>query len=896
MFMKDPKVKSFASPLLAILLLCGVSIKGAVLSEFQQRDSIWKPGFRGFITITNFESEVQAPPVLLTEPYPLNPHLIRYGVPFDLPDDPDDILGTPIEEEGTITVPLPSGGREIFLLISAVFPDSEFFGDGGERPLKLTTLNEPERVCIELTYSDGSTDTFIPANARKPSYGIERGLGLYFIHPPADKKPVSLTLRDRMRNAGFGIWAITVNTRKPVAEEPIIPLVYYNQPKKAAPDALIIEFNSKKGLAWGNLQSKVWGGKIDLSNEPVFLLKLVRSDGSTIDLPSTVWKIQSVKTPGNKVDIILEYDLPESKLEALLNVVYTGIDEALLTLEIKNTGDKPLTGTLFFPTLSGIMFKDWEDTWYFSSRVGGVINKVAVEFRDRIGELHPMQVDGFFSIKAGGGLCLMTQDLTELYRWYRLGKDDRGGKYAIEYLEQTVAKNQSFRCAPVMLCAVPGDWKDQFTKYLQWKSKWYKPIAPRPKWFRDVFAFASCYTVGDPDFTPQINAAFKSTGACDFAHLFGWAINKDYGHWGDYNHFSQFGKSDEDGKKTFKQIINYVQTNEIPVGLYLDGYLVSREAKNPPAYEREQMAICGKDGKPIKYYGDALSMCLYLPQWREYLTSVYKRLATDLSPNGLYIDEFGRNLENRTCYSPDHGHPVPAGMAPAEGLFMKQIRHNIPQSIVLYSEFVPSDVASQYLDGAFSYIYPCAYLGDENWWLNKMNKDLSHERIAPHYVNLHRFAFPDFKTFHIIYSVPHQNGNWFLLRYPFFNGEGIYLKGEAVNSVDKYASSFYKKIFAIQHKYKYAFTSEDIEPLVATEAPHLFANRFSAQRFTVWTLYNANYRTLRGALLKVKHKPSAQYYDVWNNRKIVPQIKNDIAELTFEIGARSVGCIVQEIP
>ncbi|HON08055.1 MAG TPA: DUF6259 domain-containing protein, partial [Verrucomicrobiota bacterium] len=328
-------------------------------------------------------------------------------------------------------------------------------------------------------------------------------------------------------------------------------------------------------------------------------------------------------------------------------------------------------------------------------------------------------------------------------------------------------------------------------------------------------------------------------------------------------------------------------------GLYIDGYLVSPTAVNPTVYEREQWGIRNSTGALAKYYDDCLSMCPYVAEWRNYLKNTYKRIAEEIRPDGLYVDEFGRNLENRICYATNHNHGIPAGMAPGEGILLKEIRQAIPSNIVLYTEFVPSDVTSQYTDGSFSYLYPTAYLGKEDWWMNLRDRELSHERIAPHYVNLFRFAFPDFKTFQIIYSVPQENGNWFLLKYPFFNGEGYYLKSEARTRADKHAIGFYQKVFAIQRKFSDAFTSSDVEPLVKTETPHLFANRFSTPQYTLWTLYNANYQTIRGNLLRVKHIKGRQYYDVWNNRLIKFKEVKDMAELDFDIGPRSIGCIIQ---
>jgi hypothetical protein len=61
----------------------------------------------------------------------------------------------------------------------------------------------------------------------------------------------------------------------------------------------------------------------------------------------------------------------------------------------------------------------------------------------------------------------------------------------------------------------------------------------------------------------------------------------------------------------------------------------------------------------------------------------------------------------------------------------------------------------------------------------------------------------------------------------------------------------------------------------------------------LWTLYNANFQTIRGNLLRVKHIKGRQYYDVWNNRLIKFKEIKDMAELDFDIGPRSIGCIIQ---
>jgi hypothetical protein len=246
----------------------------------------------------------------------------------------------------------------------------------------------------------------------------------------------------------------------------------------------------------------------------------------------------------------------------------------------------------------------------------------------------------------------------------------------------------------------------------------------------------------------------------------------------------------------------------------------------------------------------------------------------------MYIDEFGKCMTSRTCYSTEHGHPSPMGMSPGERILLWQIREALPERIATYCEYIPADVTAQYIDGGFGHV-------PLHGWRD------GYDVVAPHYVNLQRFAFPDFKTLQLIYYVPQKDGNWFLLKYPFFDGDGYYLTSSCLQS-DDHAREFYRRVFAIQHKYAAEFTSDVVEPLVPTEQPNVFANRFSTGTRTVWTIFNANYRTQRGALLTVPHRERATYRDVWNDREVSVRIAGNQAQLSFEIGPRSVGCIVQE--
>ena len=81
--------------------------------------------------------------------------------------------------------------------------------------------------------------------------------------------------------------------------------------------------------------------------------------------------------------------------------------------------------------------------------------------------------------------------------------------------------------------------------------------------------------------------------------------------------------------------------------------------------------------------------------------------------------------------------------------------------------------------------------------------------------------------------------------------------------------------------------------LVPTERGSVYANRFSGKARTLWTLYNARPYTVRGEVLAVPHHEGATYRDEWNDKDLKPEIHDDQAILSLELGPQSIGCISQ---
>ena len=849
---------------------------------FDARDGPWPAGRSGFTTVAlpreaRPPSHFMVPRMGIGSWFP-TAHVTVEGIPFTVPAEPSGMLASGTVGEEALALDLPAGAREVLVLLAAAFPPDEMFGSNWRRPTPLRMLDEPERLVAELAYADGSSDAMLPIHAAKAAYGVGHGIAVYALHPTPGKAPTRLILRDRMRNASFGIVGVTVNAGKPRVPEPRIPKVWY-PPVDDAPAADVkFVFEGEVGPTWSSISSPMLNGTVNLKGKPLFILRLGEEE-----IPASAWHVGMAPHDDKTVGIFARCDHKGLTLLALLIATRTARNEVLLELKLTNTSGKPVTGTLLFPCISGLSIGSVADTWYFCGRRGGVIHRVPCAWRDEIGEAHSLQVDGFFNPKLGAGVCFMPRDRKGVFRWYRVGKDATGGNYALEYLPQTVGPRETWECVPTVVKVVAGDWKAQLREYLAWVKTWYKPLAPRKPWFQKVWSFPS-YCPARPLTTPvderadlaaEAGRVAEALGACDYMHLFGWAITPEYGHWGDYDHFHQYG-----GKERFVQAVRRCQSKGIPVGLYLDGYLVHEKSQKPTKEQRERWAVRTQKGEML-YHGNykAHSMCPYAEGWRDYLTAACKRVAEEIKPDGLYIDELGKSMVRRTCYAADHGHRVPMGMSPGEMLLARQIREAVPPEIATYTEYVPPDVFCQFVDGAFGHV---PLYGHRD----------GYDAVAPHYVNLHRFAFPDVKIFELIYSVPLRNGNWFLLKYPFFNGEGYYLKGSRFLT-DEHSRAFYRRVFAVQHAHADAFASQDVEPLVRTEAPHLFANRFATPSKTVWTLFNANYRTIRGKLLVVPHREGARYHDAWNGRPVDATVEKGKATLTFAVGPRAVGCVVQ---
>ncbi len=802
------------------------------------------------------------------------------GVPFCVPAAVDKVNQTGTSALGTLEMPLPSSAREVYLLTAAIAPATEPWGIDWQHPKTVEMLSEPEKVLFEVRYTAGPPDFVLPLDLATGQWGMKRGLGVCVVHPDPTRKPTTLLLHDRMDVASFAILGAALRTDAPRVAEPSWAGLAYPPPPTRAPGA------SAGGKLEAALDGATWsrdvaGGsasEVAWSKGPIFEVEMA---GKT--LPAEGWQPFQPRSvlaaPGQKRIFLRNAD---AKLRAEITMTTTTRGSLLLGMNLVNEGEQPVTATLRFPVLRGVRIGSIEDTWYLFGRRGGIINHVPAAFREPLGDPHPLQVDGFFNPKSGLALACLTHDTVAQHHFLRLAKNARGGEWAPEYVERDIAPEKTFAATEAELIPCSGDWRAIFAAYCEWLKTWFKPPVAKPWWER-TFAFitrnAHYDSFADPKdrgaIQPAIDNCLKYIGFCDYVHLFGWSSSKTYGDWGDYDHYDET----VGGLDTFRGNIAKAQAGGVAVGLYQDGYLNCDKGQVTGAHAKE-WAMKRADGSPnyIKEY-DAYNECPYFEDWRKYLASAYARIHRDLGTKGMYVDEYGATDGRWACYAKDHGHNGYEVPYAGEVEMLKGLREAVGPEVALYSEYPSAEVSRQYLDG--SYTYQALWSAEQ-------------ESLSPHFIDLPRFAFPQFKQFHIIYYVSPRAGNWWLLKFPFFNGESYDLGEPNLPGYDAAAMDFQRRAIQVLCRHREAFSSHDVQPLVRTEVVGVFANEFRAPKETVWTLYNASGRSVHGAVLHVRHTPGATYEDAWEGQPIRPELRAGSGLIAVELGPKGVGCVVQK--
>lgn len=811
------------------------------------------------------------------------------GIPLLLPNRPSDLAATRLNEKQSLQFPINAATSEIYVLLMAAFTgnDEPVYGEG-----RLRAIQDADRFRMSVEYSDGTRDDCLPMNVVTRRFGVVAGPQMLVIAAEPGKTIRFLTVHDDTRQGAFAVAGITLHkpAERRFPESLDNDRIWLRTNPVARPRSAAIAFR----LADNGLP--ILDRIVDPSDETANLLSSpqpligLKVDGQSVAVDKLKRIAEKPAASPVTDDSLAWFSSDELHGMALgLRVATQEADGLRIDACVTNGGTKPHTVMLESPRIGPYRLSNsGQPSFYLVPRRGSVLESTPASFRERYCGLFPVQFLDTFCPEAARGISLRTMDTDCLRKYYRLEKDQEQFTLGVEYPDQTIEPGATLSAAPAVVKFTDGDWHRGLESYRTWMSSWHKPVSPRKPWFREIFNFRQRFLwTWDPlydadkgvlNLNSAVEEARREFGGMDYLHLFDWGyypgLGRIYGRTGDKSPYEAL----KGGQEALKRAISGVQIQGIPVGLYIEGYLLEERGLLGQKFGKSWQLIDSRKAPVYWPQSTEMMICPAPPAWSDVQASTYASKIRELNVDGMYLDQFGFSNVEKDCWSDQHGHAVPSFCVETERGTTHHVRQSMDAArpnVALYTEETPVDVTTQYQDGSFTYA---------------MSSSLHSPSAVP--LNMARFAFPDFKTIEILVC-DKPTGSWATgVKWVFFNGEAIWLEGKADEWFEPETRQAIRQCHALLRKHKDAFTGPQPTPLVPTEIPGVFANAFRAGGKTVYTLYNARHRTVRGPMLRVPHATGNTYIDEWRQRPAEFRIDAQSAILSTDIGPQDVGCLV----
>ena len=137
------------------------------------------------------------------------------------------------------------------------------------------------------------------------------------------------------------------------------------------------------------------------------------------------------------------------------------------------------------------------------------------------------------------------------------------------------------------------------------------------------------------------------------------------------------------------------------------------------------------------------------------------------------------------------------------------------------------------------------------------------------------------------------------LQYIFFNGIG-YNAWENIwgiwNQFTPRDAETLRRIATIERQFAPAMTSMDWRPYERTLQAGIFASRFPAAGYTLWTVVNRNEHDVDGEQIRLPHNEGARYFDAWNGVALEPRIEGAQTVIAFPMEGAGFGAVLAIAP
>jgi hypothetical protein len=603
-----------------------------------------------------------------------------------------------------------------------------------------------------------------------------------------------------------------------------------------------------------------------------------------------------------------------------------------LHLEVTSTAPAAQPAIVCWPHLSGLQLgEDPTANYYLFPWKGGWCNNRPMALAAVYGQATGlMQVFALFSPAGGAALYTYTKDDSGRVKTFAMRKQDQpdtdvssymplgdetrpekgvltetlGTQLSVRHLPWTFAPGQPRALPDAVLAVAPGDWRPALRSYAAWTHSWMQDPGV-PEWYKAVFHTVAVHDeVGNRGFEHGFlkddqwalaEQARPGDGLLEVVH---WWNHPDsdgvepprQGKRGWYKHtIGQYDYWDElGGVARLRQEIAGVHAKGVRVNLYACPYFAWEFCEVRKAHP--DWVLRNADGSISRDWSAVVGdlhirqddMCYAIPGWREFMAATAGRIVRDTGADGVYLDTMN---QHKFCYSPDHQHPEsPAVSAEAMLQAIRAAAKAANPQAVVTCEDLCSERLAQFVDGSLIKTF-------EGTQPEYSDYDLYSLHFA-------RFYFPGTKL--VEWGSTFADG----ARRAFFNGVG-YMRGDLGGTRDPFTGktltpeeqlAYLARTSAILSANADAFASLEVEPLVPTLVPRVYANRFTGKGQVVWTLYNRSGQDLAQDLLAVEHHAGARYSDLWRDQALAPVVQDGKALLRLPLTNGQVTVVAQRLP
>jgi hypothetical protein len=816
-----------------------------------------------------------------------------------------------VAREDAVSIPLQGKASEVcFLMISEMAPTIGRYALPSI-PLRLSNI---DAFAVELVYATGESDWSFPYSLDDGGFSIQRFIAAYAVPADSERDLKAIVFHNRFYPGSFDVAAVTVNAGKAAVIPPEIrnPAAYrvVSRPRPTTRFAKCERVGDRCAIENGDYRMEIdcaAGFAINgLSHRwsPETRVALA-GGGLEVQIGDQTLTGRDFHTEGLAIgEGVATFTLTSKVASVPLTVTIAISGDASSQLkfnaDLRNTGRKPIDASIRFPVLKGLAIGNAADTWMYFPQCRNVCTNGTGTYLAANDRPFPLQFFDVFNPTLGVGIAFLTHNLTQDVLDYAVRKDASGVEAFIQHAPgyHVILPGQSITLTSTSLVFHEGDWHAALAAYQDWVKTWYRPLkADGLDWWQKSFTLrshvtAQSYSWAVPIFDAKTNqyrvdAMLKEDRGYlglvpDVIHLGGWVDYRNL-HAGDFNGGDYAVKDYTGGPDALRAAVKQMQGQGVRASLYT---IPDRCAKTSEIGQKLGRAIAqtGLDGS-LSQDEKCWYVCIGAKPWMDHYVAALKRSQRETGANAIYVDVFPYT-RGYACYSKEHGHEVPLNVNRMCSQLARRLREELPQEVALWSEFLSSDVNSQYISGNITYYF----LTLHEYLVTSYDQAEQSPRLTPVAQSVHRFAFPHSKQWG--FPVGFEGGpNSQDLRFLFFNGEGLYDVGWLL-----YDSRDLQRVqnwLAIQRQYSDCFASLAPVPLVPTAAGGVYANEFPGDGRTAWTVFNARYTTYRGPVLMVDHRTGDVYHDAWNRKPLAPHIEGGKAILSLSLEPQGLGCIVR---